>query len=179
MKKKEILILDLDFQSSIYNQFIEDQQNFANEQKYEVIDLEMDNVPDILKELEGSDVNVLMDLPGRLDDDNLSLIFEKTDLVFTPFAYDKRSFTSTFLFAEVFSHINSKAPMLFVPNRMKNAVKYETKSQVIEALSPFGQICEEVYDRVAFQRLDTLSFPEELLMYVKPTYDFIIKSYIK
>jgi len=106
--------------------------------------------------------HIIIDLPGKMDDNQLVPVYRVADLVICPFSYDKICFESTMVFAQVVRHINPNASLVFIPNRLKAGVRYETMSQVNEALKHFGKVAPPLPDRVAFQRIDTLSIPVEL-----------------
>lgn len=178
-KKKEILVLDMDFQSTIKSIWDEDQENFENKQLYEVLDIELENSAGLMEQLKDVDGHVIIDLPGKMDDENLVPVFNNADLVICPFAYDKKSYMATHVFAQVVRHLNPNLPIVFLPNRLKAGVKYETKEQSNAELEAFGEIAPEISDKVAFQRVDTLTISSDIKEQVNTAYDFIYNRYIK
>src|SRR3546814_7729735 len=72
---------------------------------------------------------VLIDLPGKMDDDGLIPVILSGDLILCPFNYDEFSVDSTLLFAMVAGKINNRASIVFVPNRIKATVRYDTRSE--------------------------------------------------
>ena len=97
--KKELLVLDFDFQSSFYYAWKDEFKLEEDTPPYDVLDQELENAPNIVGMLEDSkDDIVILDLPGKLDDDNLIPIFNVTDLIIIPFSYDKLCFESTIFF---------------------------------------------------------------------------------
>ncbi len=174
----ECLILDLDFQSSITSLWEKDRANFDNPALYEVVDLELEafeKVKDKLKQVNGQ---VIIDLPGKMDDNQLIPIYQSAELVICPFAYDKVSFESTLVFTQIVQHLNKSVPIAFVPNRLKAGVRYEIKTQVNKVLCKFGKVFPELPDRVAFQRIDTLGIPEEIKPIVCSTFGAIHHHYL-
>jgi len=161
-KKTDCLILDLDFQSSIHSLWEKDRSNYDNPPLYEVLDFDLAGFQKIQSKLTQVLGHIIIDLPGKMDDNQLVPVYRVADLVICPFSYDKICFESTMVFAQVVRHINPNASLVFIPNRLKAGVRYETMSQVNEALKHFGKVAPPLPDRVAFQRIDTLSIPVEL-----------------
>ena len=174
----ECLILDMDFQHSITAVWEKDRANFDNPPLYEVVELELSNFVGIREKLSEANGHFIIDLPGKMDDNQLIPIYRAADLVLCPFTYDKICFESTMVFTQIIKHLNKKVPVLFVPNRVKSGVRYELKSNVHKALSKFGRVIGEFSDRVAFQRIDTLSIPEDISDLVKGVFGGIYNSFI-
>ena len=171
--EKESLILDLDFQSSITSLWEKDRANFDNKALYEVVNLELDEFDHVKNKLRQVHGHVIIDLPGKMDDNELIPIYRFADLVICPFGYDKVSFESTLVFAQIVLHLNKSVPIAFIPNRLKAGVHYELKAQVNGVLKKFGKVFPELPDRIAFQRIDTLSIPGEIDAFVRITFDAI------
>jgi len=176
--EKESLILDLDFQSSITSLWEKDRANFDNPALYEVLDLDIGSFEKVKDKLHQVDGHVIIDLPGKMDDNELVPIYQCADLVICPFAYDKVSFESTLVFAQIVHHLNKRVPIAFIPNRLKAGVRYEIKTQVNAVLRKFGKVFPELPDRIAFQRIDTLSIPGDINAIVRMTFDAIHNHYL-
>lgn len=156
--EKELLVVDFDFQSSFFSLWNEEKELYENEANYEVIQKDLSEAKSVVKSLENVvDSIVLLDLPGKLDDDNLIPLFNITDLLIIPFSYDKISVESTLFFIQLVRHIKPDIELIFIPNRVKTNVKYKTKSQVDITLKKYGTVTDVIPDRVSFQRLSTLS----------------------
>ena len=168
----------MDFQSSINSLWGKDRANYDNPPLYDVLVIALEKFADIRHKIQSVDGLVLIDLPGKIDDDLLVPVYRSADLVICPFAYDKITFESTAIFAQVVRHLNKSVPLVFVPNRLKAGVKYEIKSKVNEILGSFGRVTPELPDRVAFQRLDTVSIPEEVNDLVQLAFDPICEQHI-
>jgi len=160
--KSQCLILDMDFQSSISSLWENDKSNFSNPSLYEVVDLELESFSSIQDKLIKANGHFIIDLPGKMDDNELIPIYHSANLVLCPFTYDKICFESTLVFAQVIHHLNKDVPIVFIPNRVKAGVRYELKTKVHDVLSTFGSVAPEFPDRVAFQRIDTLSIPTDI-----------------
>ncbi len=177
-KKQELLVLDMDFQSSIKSQWDADRENYDNPSLYEVIDIDLSESASLMDQLTNVEGHIIIDLPGRVDDDHLVPVFQKANLAICPFAYDQKTFESTLVTAQVIRHINPKIPIVFIPNRLKAGAKYKLTEQVNQTLAQFGVITPALPDKVAFQRIDTLTIPEDISQEVTQTYDFIYDRYL-
>ncbi len=177
-KQKEVAILDMDFQSSIKGIWESDIKNYDNQPLYEVLDIDLEESSRILEQIKDIDGEIIIDLPGKMDDENLIPVFKKADLIICPFCYDKVTHESTYLFAQVVRHLNESVPIVFLPNRLKSGVKFRTKQQTIDELNEFGNIAPEISDKVAYQRIDTLTISPNIKSQLCNAYDFIYNKYI-
>ena len=152
-------LIDMDYQQSIAQKF-EKAKVLENTPPYEVIAAQLAHYP-MLKELirKSAKEVVMIDLPGKLDDDGLIPVFQSADLLISPFSYDEFSFDSTVLFAIVLRKINPKIPIIFIPNRVKANVRYETQQEVNEQLQKIGSLTAMIPDRIDFQRVNTFMTP--------------------
>ena len=178
VKKHKVTVIDLDYQQSIAQKY-EKAKVLENEEPYEVIAAGLEDFPD-MKEVftQNRKQLFLLDLPGKLDDDGLIPVFQSAGLVICPFAYDELSFESTILFAVVLKKINPEVPLVFVPNRVKANVKYETQSDVDEQLKKFGLISPAIADRIDLQRISTFETPLTIFPVVRPVLECIYNNHI-
>ncbi|MBT2560117.1 ParA family protein [Pedobacter sp. ISL-68] len=177
-KKCAVTVIDMDYQQSIAQKF-EKAKLLENAEPYEVIAANLENYPDMLEILKASgDQVVLIDLPGKLDDDGLIPVFKSADLVICPFAYDEFSFDSTILFSVVLRKINPDVTISYIPNRIKANVKYDTQVEVDEQLSKFGNISSAIPDRIDFQRTNTVQTPLSVLPVIIRVFDKIYKDHL-
>ena len=177
-KQIDLLILDMDFQGSIKTKWDQDLEIFDNEPLYEVVQLDLESFSSIFDKLNSTSGYVIIDLPGKIDDNNLVFVFEQADVVICPFSYDKLTFESTIVFAQVIRHINMEVPIIFLPNRLKATVNYSIKKQVDQALSEFGAIAPVIPDRISLQRLDCFTISENAKNSIEKTYEFIYDAYL-
>ncbi len=176
-KGVDLVVLDLDFQKSIIDRREEDLETFDNKPLYEVMYREINEVSSFLKDFEKSGGgNLLIDLPGKIDDDDMEAILRKADVIICPFKYDRLTMDSTSLFIKILDYLKIEAKLFFVPNSIKKSVKYEIKEQVVGILNTYGMVTPEVSERVAMERVNTLLITDEAKEIVKETYDFIIKK---
>lgn len=173
-KGKEVLVLDLDFQRSLSDRRKEDIATYDNEPKYEVIQTDISNVAKIISDFTKVEQgNLLIDLPGKIDDDALGTILKAADIIICPFKYDKFTMDSTGFFIQVLQYLNVKAKIFFLPNNMRTAVRYETKEQVVDILKQVGFVTDEIPASVAMERINTLAISNECIDKVKNAYDYM------
>lgn len=177
-QKRKVTVLDMDYQQSIASK-AEKAKVLDNEPLYEVVPADIKLFPAMQRALSRKQQEIiLIDLPGKMDDNGLIPIFAAASLVLCPFSYDEFSVDSTLLFAMVLRKINSKAPMVFIPNRVKNTVKYETKTEVEHVIQQFGSVTPVLSDRVDFQRINTFSIPLTIYPVILPVFDWIYQTHI-
>ncbi|MFA6083413.1 ParA family protein [Mucilaginibacter sp.] len=171
-----VTIIDMDYQQSISQKF-EKAKVLENEEPYDVLPANLESfsllIPVLTKNKKDA---VLIDLPGKLDDDGLIPVFKSADLVICPFTYDEFTFESTVLFAVVLKKVNPNVEVVFIPNRIKANVKFEIMSEVNEQLSKFGKITMAIPDRIDFQRITTFQTPLSLDVIITPILDEIFAN---
>lgn len=173
----DALVLDLDFQRSILDRREEDINTYDNPPKYEVINAKLSEVAALLGNFESVDEgNLLIDLPGKIDDDALGIILKAADIIVCPFKYDKLTMDSTGFFIKITQHLNVKAKLFFLPNNINKSVRYEAKEATIKVLQSYGYVTKEVPSRVMMERVNTLTIGDEAISVVKEAYDFIIQT---
>ncbi|WP_199120323.1 ParA family protein [Pedobacter sp. ASV28] len=178
VKKRKVTVLDMDYQQSISSK-AEKAKILENEPLYEVVPADLRHFPALHSSLsKRANEIVIVDLPGKMDDDGLLPIFIAGDVIICPFAYDEFSVDSTILFAMVLRKVNERAPFIFIPNRIKNTVRYETKSEIEKVIRRFGLISAGFADRVDFQRISTFHTPLILMPIVLPVLDLIYDQFL-
>jgi len=179
VQQQKVTVLDMDYQQSVSSKF-EKAKILDNEAPYEVIPADLKHFPILLNVLTKNPHEIiLIDLPGKMDDDGLIPVIVSGELILSPFNYDEFSVDSTLLFAMVASKINNQAPIVFIPNRIKSTVRYNTRDEVDTVLQKFGTVTLGLSDRIDFQRVDTLHTPAILLPLVLPLFDQLYASFIK
>jgi chromosome partitioning protein len=166
-----VTIIDMDYQQSISQKF-EKAKVLENDEPYDVLPANLESFPMLSNVLTKNKKDaILIDLPGKLDDDGLIPVFGSADLVICPFAYDEFTFESTVLFAVVLKKVNPNVQVYFIPNRIKANVKFEIMSEVNEQLSKFGSITAAIPDRIDFQRITTFQTPLSLYGVITPVFE--------
>lgn len=179
LKKKKVTVLDMDYQASISGKF-EKAKILKNDSIYEVIPSDLKYFPALLELLnQNREEFVLIDLPGKMDDDLLIPIINSAELIICPFNYDEFSVDSTVLFSLVCREINTLSPVVYVPNRIRANVKYETREEVDKVLSRFGGISPGISDRIDFQRVGTIHIPASLIPVFMPAMEFIYGNFMR
>jgi chromosome partitioning protein len=174
----KVTVIDMDYQESIFQKY-QRAKLLENQEPYEVIAARLEAFPDLLPVLNDNPEDlVLIDLPGKLDDDGLIAVFRAADLVLCPFSYDEFSFESTVLFSVVLAKINPEVPVTFVPNRIKANVRYETQQEVDQQLANFGLVTLPIPDRIDFQRVNTFRTPESLIPVLQPVLDQLFVNHL-
>lgn len=178
-RKRKVKVFDMDFQQSLYNKYL-NSDLLENEKLYEV---ELSNIPGFksIKKRATQDPKTLtiIDLAGRMDDDNLVPVLKESELIICPFCYDEYSVTSTFEFCYVVKKVNPESRIILIPNRVKTSVKYETMESVNHALGQFGELTSPVSDRIDFQRLTTSYTPESLVPILDPIFNKLFDDHIE
>jgi chromosome partitioning protein len=178
-KKCTVTVVDMDYQQSIAQKY-EKAKMLENAEPYQVIAAELEHFPMMLETMvQDTRQVILIDLPGKLDDDGLIPVFRAAGLILCPFAYDEFSFESTILFSVVLQKVNPAALIAYVPNRIKANVRYETQLEVNEQLANFGQITASIPDRIDFQRINTFQTPLSVLPVIIPVFEKIYNDYLK
>lgn len=180
-KNEEVVIFDMDQQETVYSKWERDRELYENDPLYEVLKLDLEDYPRYAADLDAlkGQTQVLIDMPGRLDDDSILSVLKDADLIICPIAYERSVFESSHVFARVARHLNAASQIVFLPTRLSKTIKYETKEKVREAMAAFGEIAPEIAERVALQRIDTVSISSEAREVVQESLDFIYDRYIR
>ena len=177
-RRCKVTVIDMDYQQSISQKY-QRAKLLENAEPYEVIAAGLEDYAGLLKVINDNPEDlVLIDLPGKLDDDGLIPVFQSADLVFCPFSYDEFSFESTVLFSVVLNKINPEVQVTFIPNRIKANVRYETQQEVDQQLSNFGMVTMAIPDRIDFQRVNTFRTPESLIPVLQPVLDQLFVNHL-
>ncbi len=177
-KNKPVKVYDMDFQRSLYNK-AQAAEVIENSPLYPVEAAELSQFGAIRKKADKEENRVsIIDLAGKMDDDELVPVFRNSDLILCPFSYDEYSVSSTIEFSFVILKINPKAKIIFIPNRVRSSVKYETMKSVQEALKNFGVVTNSITERIDFQRITTHDIPDSIIGVIEPVFESIYNEYI-
>jgi chromosome partitioning protein len=176
---REVLILDMDNQQSIYTKH---QKSLVLENpplyEVEIATLEQfDTISSVCRD--NKDMITILDVAGNIEDNNLIPIFQGVDLIICPFAYDEFSVYATLDFSAVVKALNAKADIVFVPNRVRTNVKYETMESVDKALKSYGAVTQSIAERIDFQRINTYETPTSLIEVVSPVFELIYNEFLR
>lgn len=179
VKKKQVLVIDMDFQKSINEQRKFDltkNPERENNKPYEILVMDTEDYPKYAEQLKKLNDYILIDLPGRLDDESLIPILKDAHYIICPFFYEIKSVLSTLNFSKFVKFLDEKKAIFFVPNRLKAGTKYETKEDVDALLLGVGTITNGISDRVTLSRLSTFDITEEQKGIVEEVFDFLYKN---
>ena len=178
-QSKEVIVFDMDNQRSIYNK-AQAAQVLENEPLYEVEAAELGQfkiISDLVKDKEN--LISIIDIAGSIENNDLIPIFKAADLVICPFAYDEFSVSSTIEFSYILKSIKESVDIVFIPNRVKANVKYETLESVHKVLSNFGEITLSVSERIDFQRIVTYETSPTIIQIVEPIFEWIYDQLLR
>lgn len=121
--------------------------------------LDRNALEDSIKKLKSIPGTVLIDCPGNLNDDNLSLLFAAADYIIVPMAYDQDTVDATGIFVKVIKK-NFKAKFIFIPNliddREGRAAEKEQREETIHILGKIGLVTPRIKRGVAVKRYSTI-----------------------
>lgn len=138
---------------------------------WEVIKLntfEKEKVESVVKKLKKVDGIIVVDCPGNLNDNNLSVLFEAADLIVVPMAFDVDTIDATGIFVNVVKK-RSKAKLLFLPNRINvsegKAKELEMRDKTIKDLNRIGKVLPRIKQSVIIKRYTTI-YPLDMYQYI-------------
>jgi chromosome partitioning protein len=178
-QNKGVIVFDMDNQRSIYNK-AQAAKVLENEPLYEVEVAELEQFKIIFDLVRGKEnLITIIDIAGTIENNDLIPIFKCADLVICPFAYDEFSVSSTIEFSYILKRLKESVNIVFVPNRVKANVKYETLESVHKALSDFGEITRPVAERIDFQRISTYETSHTIIQVVEPVFQLIYHQFLR
>lgn len=128
----------------------------------------------VLKELHHKDGVVVIDCPGNLNDDNLSLVYRAADMIVIPMAYDVDTIDATGIFVSVVRRM-SRAPFVFIPNRINvvegKAKELQMRDETIDILGKLGTVTPRIKQSVVVKRYSTL-YPLDRYQYAAVEHAF-------
>ena len=176
-KNKKVIAIEMDVQKSIaQTRRYELELDETLKNPYEVVYTALNDYPKFAAALKNTNVNLVIDLPGKLDDPHLVPILKDADVIVCPFDYDLRSFVSTSTFASVVKQLDKDKEIIFIPNRIRSNINYELKDKVTEKLSSLGHVTKPIIERVALKRLSTFGITDEQKAIVGKIFDLIIQK---
>ena len=122
----------------------------------------------------------MVDCPGNLNDNNLSILFEAADFIIVPMAYDVDTIDATNIFVDVVKK-RSQAKLLFLPNRINvsegRAKDLEMRDDTIKQLNKVGKVMPRIKQSVIIKRYTTI-YPLDMYQYMalEEPFEAIIKE---
>lgn len=178
---KAVTVIDMDYQRTLEDEYLE-AKRLENDELYEVIGSPLVHFKSMNKAVFSKNPQdiVVIDLPGKLDDDDLAVLFEEADLLICPYMYDKKTFGSTLLFSKVVKEINPDLPFVYVPMRVRTVVAWNNKDIIDDTIKEFGEIVPHIPEKAAIQRdLNTYEIPARMYPDILPTLDAIYNGFIE
>jgi chromosome partitioning protein len=178
LKGIPITVLDLDYQQSILKHRQKDIEIWDNEVTYEILPVELEKAVSLIGDFKQiDDGHLLIDLPGKVDDESVHEILKAADIAICPFKYDELTVTSTIFFGKLMrEYLKSEIPIFFLPNNVQKRVRYDAKEQIVEALSTMGVVTKEIAQSVAMERIATLFIEDKAVELVKEAFEEIIQK---
>jgi chromosome partitioning protein len=177
-KKRSLAVIEMDYQQALsrksaHNRLLENQDPFlvlaATPQQY----------PDLLAGLLARHTEViLVDLPARLEDDDLLPVFLSANVIVCPFTYDQAAFEATVYFATLAKSINAEAEILFVPNRVKKNGRYPFAEQIDDQLFQFGTVSPAIAESSAFGYINSFFIPSAVRRLAGPALETFYQRFI-
>ena len=139
-----------------------------------------EKVKAVVKKLKQVDGIIVVDCPGNLNDNNLSILFEAADFIVVPMAFDVDTTDATNIFINVVKK-RSKAKLLFLPNRINvsegRAQDLAIRDKDIKDLNKVGKVMPRIKQSVVIKRYTTI-YPLDMYQYMtlEEPFEAIIKE---
>lgn len=139
-----------------------------------------EKVKAVVKKLKQVDGIIVVDCPGNLNDNNLSILFEAADFIVVPMAFDIDTIDATNIFINVVKK-RSKAKLLFLPNRINvsegRAQDLIIQEKNIKDLNKVGKVMPRIKQSVVIKRYTTI-YPLDMYQYMalEEPFEAIIKE---
>jgi chromosome partitioning protein len=139
-----------------------------------------EKVKAVVKKLKQVDSIIVVDCPGNLNDNNLSILFEAADFIVIPMAFDIDTIDATNIFINVVKK-RSKAKLLFLPNRINvsegRAQDLIIQEKNIKDLNKVGKVMPRIKQSVVIKRYTTI-YPLDMYQYMalEEPFEAIIKE---
>ena len=139
-----------------------------------------EKVKAVVKKLKQVDGIIVVDCPGNLNDNNLSILFEAADFIVVPMAFDVDTIDATNIFINVVKK-RSKAKLLFLPNRINvsegRAQDLTIRDKDIKDLNKVGKVMPRIKQSVVIKRYTTI-YPLDMYQYMalEEPFEAIIKE---
>lgn len=138
---------------------------------WEVIKLdtfEKERVKSVVKKLKQVNGVIVVDCPGNLNDNNMTVLFEAADIIVVPLAFDVDTIDATEIFINVVRK-RSQAKLLFLPNRINpsegKAKELEMRDRTIRELNKIGKVLPRIKQSVIIKRYTTI-YPLDMYQYM-------------
>ena len=172
-----VVVADLDFQQSIHNHRKNDKEQWSEmPEPFDVVPVQLEKAVSVIEEFKMIDDGyLLIDLPGKIDDESVIDVLSGADIIICPFRYDELTVESTMIFGVAArTYLKLDVPMFFVPNNIRSGVRYDLKRQVYEMMSKIGIVTKEIPQSVKMERISTLFIESGAKKIVEDAFEEII-----
>ncbi|WP_345212741.1 ParA family protein [Mucilaginibacter gynuensis] len=178
-RSQRVALLDLDPQHAI-DMIAKKAKVLENEPPYQVWPVDIENFDFVLKRIHQLPVEmIIVDMPAEMINERLRAIIQQAQVIICPFNYDLLTLQPTIQYALLVGKINTNIKQLFIPNRIKSNVTYDTRTDIENILKRLGIVVPALADRIAFQRINTQHTPSTLIPVVNPVLDLIYECYLR
>ena len=178
------IAVDVDLQASLSRhrerELVADSEHPVPWEIIKLNTLDANKLKSDLKKLRQKDGIIVIDCPGNLNDNNLSILYSMADLIVIPMSYDVDTIDATGIFVSVISQ-KSSAHLVFLPNRINTtegkAHEREMREETISILGKLGTVTPRIKQSVVVKRYSTL-YPLDKYQYaaVEHAFDRIIEE---
>lgn len=176
--KKTVNVLDLDFQKSFYQKWLDDKDS-DDEEPYQVTqvskeEMEELNSPNVLNALRNSDQVYLFDLEGAVNK-AYSGVLKYSNSIIVPFSYSDITVNSTIVFVNLCNLLKIQGDLYFVRNNIDKNGNYVNQTEMDVELAKHGTLLEgSVYKRNCLQTISTRKLDYRQKLAVKDVFDELI-----
>jgi len=190
--EKEVCIVDVDLQRSIWSQRKSDEETYNGmEAPYSIITQDVKTPAALEKFMQDAkkleDTAILFDVPGNVTEDGLIPLFVNADVIVCPYKYEEKIINSTWTFVKVLNQLKvvykekgMNPLILFVPNSIDARIGTNDELSLWKdidlAWNKLGCVTPRIPYRAKLQRVNTYSIFTEQIDLVKDCFDFLIKK---
>jgi chromosome partitioning protein len=185
-KGKKVIVVDCDSQSSIAAKRTQDRTKYPESPEgYEIRRMDLRERAKVKREMDSlrsQDAVILLDTPGNLQEEGLTVLFSMSDYIIVPFQFEAISIQSTGIFITFIQRLRRLSEamtgeMIFIVNdwdsRNGTRAEIDIWDRTEATLARLGRVAPRVKRRVDMQRVNTMFLMGEQSSIVSPTFDYI------
>ncbi len=178
VKNKDVVVVDFDFQRSLYYKWKEDEETLDLPSLYDVEFVENADewfkIDDVL-EMSDSETIYLFDLAGTLDASYTQLL-SCADYIVIPFEYSDVTCKSTMVFINYLGFAECDAQKIFIRSKYDKGYNYLNQKGMDKELSKFRKIIDApIYKRNNLQTINTRKLSYDQKYAVKNTFEQLLE----
>ncbi|MGO3194749.1 MAG: ParA family protein [Sphingobacterium sp.] len=171
--KSRVCVLDMDGQHSL-SQKAQKDGPVQDTLSYHLLPADLQDLAVARENLkEGEYDYVLVDLSSGRPNQELIAVYDTADAVVCPYHADELTLNGTLVFLKVFTNINDRAALFFVPNKVRRNANEHTQKAIKSMLEKYGVVSSPLPDRPDFQRLNTQVGSVKAMELVRAAFDEI------